>query len=106
MHWGEKRLQELKAAAPIKRKRAEPFVKVPLWWAAAAARATKGPEILICVELLHRAWKAKGKNFTMPNGKGVSRKAKCRVLHNLEAAGLIVVEWRARKSPRITLVAR
>ena len=31
--WAKKRIQELKAAAPVKRKKADPFVKVPLWWA-------------------------------------------------------------------------
>jgi hypothetical protein len=108
--WAKKRLEELEAAAPVKRKKTEPpFVRVPLWWAAAAAKATKAPELLVCTDLLYRAWKAKGQSFTMPSGwlekKGASRKAKCRVLRNLAAAGLIVVEWRDRKSPRITLVA-
>ena len=35
--WHARRLRELEAAAPAKRKRTvEPFVKVPLWWTAAA----------------------------------------------------------------------
>ena len=30
--WHVKRLRELQAAAPVKRKTVEPYVKVPLWW--------------------------------------------------------------------------
>jgi hypothetical protein len=108
--WAKKRLAELEAAAPVKRKKAESFARVPLWWAAEAAKVIKAPELLVCADLLYRAWKAKGQSFTMPNGwlekKGVSRKAKCRVLRNLATGGLLVVEWRSRKSPHITLVAR
>jgi hypothetical protein len=35
------------------------FVKVPLWWAAAAAKATRTPGFMVCIELLHASWKAK-----------------------------------------------
>jgi hypothetical protein len=31
--WHARRLRELEAATPPKRKKQEPFVKVPLWWA-------------------------------------------------------------------------
>ena len=45
----------------------------------------------------------------MPNGwleeRGVSRKAKSRVLRDLEAAGLITVERPNRQSPIVTIVA-
>ncbi len=108
-NWAKRRLAELHAAAPIKRKKAEPFVKVPLWWAVEAAKATKTPKALVWIELLHLAWKTKGSTFSLPNGKlkkaGVSRFVKCRVLRELEKAGLITVEWRHGKNPLITLVA-
>jgi hypothetical protein len=84
------------------------FVKVPIWWAEAAAKATKLPRMLVLVELLHRSWKAKSLTFPFPNGRleqqGVGREAKRRVLRNLEAAGLITVERRHGKTPRVTLV--
>jgi hypothetical protein len=86
----------------------EPFVKVPLWWAEAAAKATRNQGFLVCVDLLHRAWKAKGAPFSMPNGRlaksATGRRTKCRVLRNLEEAGLITVEWRRGKNPRVALV--
>jgi hypothetical protein len=90
------------------RSRQEAFVKVPIWWATAAAKATRRPGFLVCVELLHRAWKARSTPFVLPNGRleksGSSREMKRRVLRDLEAAGLIVVERRHGKSPRVTLV--
>jgi hypothetical protein len=84
------------------------FVKVPLWWAEAAAKATNLPRMLVLVELLHRSWKAKSLTFPFPNGclekKGVGREAKRRVLRGLEAAGLITVERRHGKTIWVTLV--
>jgi hypothetical protein len=85
-----------------------PFVKVPLWLAAAAAKATKTPALLVVVYLLHASWKAKSLTFALANGwleeRGVSRKAKKRVLRDLEAAGLITIEQLNGRSPRVTLV--
>ena len=103
-------VQELDTGMPPKRqkKKDELFAQVPRSLAAKMAEATKAPEVSICVELVFRAWKAKGKSFTMPSKwlaeNGVRRDAKCRVLRDLEAAGLIKVEWTPRKSPLITPV--
>ena len=106
--WHVKRRREIEAATPIKRKKVEPFVKVPLWWIAAAARHTRSPATLIMVELLRTSWKAKNLTFPLPNGRleklGVSREIKRRVLRDLERGGLIKVERRSRKTPIVTLV--
>jgi hypothetical protein len=106
--WAKKRIQELKAAAPVKRKKAEPFVKVPLWWAEAAAKATRTPKALVWVELLHVAWKTKRLTFPLPCGKlkkrGVDRETRRRALHDLEAAGLVKVLWKRGKTPVVTIV--
>jgi hypothetical protein len=106
--WAKRRLVELQAATPAKRKKTEPFVKVPLWWAAAAAKATHTPSFLICIELLYASWKAKSQTFPLPNGRlmkvGISRETKRRVLHNLARAGLIHLEQPSRKTLIITLV--
>jgi hypothetical protein len=103
-----RRVAELHAAAPVKRKKADPFVKVPLWWAAEAAKATRSPTTLVLVELLHRSCKAKNLTFPFPNGRlgknGVGREAKRRVLRDLEVAGLIKVDRRHGKTPSVTLV--
>jgi hypothetical protein len=112
-NWAEKRLAELKAAAPIKRKKeVEPFVVVPLWWIEAAAKMARSPTTLVLVDLLYAAWKAKSSTFPLPNGRlerlGVSRKIKYRVLRDLETGKgrLIVVDRRTRKTPVVTLTVR
>ena len=81
-----------------KRKQQE-FVMVPLWWAERGGLS----EILVCVDLLRRAWEAKGKSFPLPNQRGVDPKIKYRVLRKLEGSGLIKVGWRTGKSPIITM---
>jgi hypothetical protein len=79
----------------VKRKKTEPFVMVPLWWVEQATRATRTPKALVCIWLLHLAWKAKSSTFSLPSGKlskkGASRYTKRRALRELEAAGLITV---------------
>jgi hypothetical protein len=106
--WHVKRLRELEAAAPIKRKKVEPFVKVPLWWIAQATKATNTARALVCIELLYAAWKAKRPTFPLPNGqltrRGIKRETKRRALRDLERAGLITVERPPRKTPIVTLV--
>jgi hypothetical protein len=91
-----------------KQRQADPFVKVPLRWAAKAAKATKTPKALVWVWLLHTSWKTKRTTFPFPNGKlkgdGVARFTKHRALQELEAAGLITVERRHGKTPIVTLV--
>jgi hypothetical protein len=108
--WHTLRRRELEAMAPAKRKRkVEPFVKVPLWWIAAAARATRSPRTLVLVELLRASWKARSSTFPLANVRlaklGVSREIKREVLRDLEGAGLIVVERLAGKSPVVTLIS-
>jgi hypothetical protein len=102
--WHIQRMRELEAMAPIKHtKKTDKFAQIPLWWAARASEEGGLAEVLVCVDLVHRAWLAKGKSFPMPNGKGVSPKIKYRVLRGLERAELIAVDWRPRKSPQITM---
>jgi hypothetical protein len=109
--YAKKRLAELRAAAPVKRKKTEPFVKVPMWWIEAAAKATESPTTLVLIELLRLHWKTKRSTFSVPNGRlrklGVSRKVKHRVLRELEQGQgrLIVVKRKPRKAPTVTLVA-
>jgi DNA-binding transcriptional ArsR family regulator len=107
--WHVRRKRELEAAAPIKRAKTEPFVKVPLWWIAAAAKAARSPATIVFTELLRAAWKAKGTTFPLPNGRlsklGVSRETKRRVLRALEQGGLIRVERLPRKTPIVTFVS-
>jgi hypothetical protein len=94
--------------SPPKRKREEPFVMVPLSWAEQAARATGTPKAFVWLWLLHLAWKAKSNTVSLPNGRleehGVQRHTKSRALRELEAAGLIRITGKRRKSPVVTLL--
>ena len=89
-------------------KSADKFVKVPLWWAEHAARATRTPKAMVWIWLLHLAWAARSNTFTLPNqrlhARGVSRGVKRRALRELEEAGLIQVTRRTRKCPVVTLI--
>ena len=53
------------------------FVQVPLWWAEQAAQATRTPQAMVWLWLLHLSWKEHSKTFQLPNERlavrGVSR---------------------------------
>jgi DNA polymerase family A len=109
----KRRLAELQATTQAyltkrKKRKDELFVRVPLWWAVEAAKATGTLKMLVLLELLHRSWKARDLTFPFPNGSlgktGVGREAKRRVLRDLEAAKLVTIERRHGKTPMVTLV--
>jgi hypothetical protein len=106
--WHVKRLRELEAAAPKRKKKVGRFVQVPLWWIEIAAKDTRSPATLVLIELLYAAWKAKSTTFPLPNARlktlGVSRKTKYKVLRDLERRPVILVERSPRKTPLITLI--
>ena len=81
---------------------------VPLWLAEQAFKAGRTPKAFVCIWLLHLAWKARAKTFTLPHGalrqKGVSREMKRRALAELEQAGLIKVERNGTKPVTVTLL--
>ena len=106
--YAKRRLAELHAAAPPKRKKIAAFAMVKLDGAAAAFAAMKCPKAMVYVWLVHQARKAGKNTVAVPNGAlaryGVGRLSKYRTLRELERAGLITVEWRSRKTPLATLV--
>jgi hypothetical protein len=97
-----------RVTASAKRSKVEPFVKVPLWWIEAAAKAVRSPDTLVLMELLYASWRTRSSTFALPNSRlaklGTSRKVKRRVLRDLEQADLISIERPARKSPVVTLL--
>jgi hypothetical protein len=104
----KKRLAELKAKAPVKRKKARPFAKVYLDAAARAFAAAQSQKAMVWVWLVHRAWKRQSQTVTVPSGElaklGVNRESKRRALLQFEAAGLISIDRRPRKTPLVTLL--
>jgi hypothetical protein len=90
------------------RNKTAPYVKVPMWFAEEAAKATKTTKALIWIWLLHLHFKTHRTTFPMPNGNlqklGVSRHTKRRALRELEAAGLISIVRQHGKTPIVSFV--
>ena len=63
-----------------------------------AAKATRTPKALVCIELLYSGMEGEKPDVLLaqwaPEKNGVSREIKRRTLRDLEAAGLITVERR------------
>jgi hypothetical protein len=102
-----RRLAELRAAAPA-RKKVELFATVKLDAAAKAFAAVKCPKAMVWLWLVHQARKTGRSTVAVPNGAlvkyGISRKIKYLALQQYEKAGVIAVEWRPRKTPLVTLL--
>ena len=59
------------------------------------------------VELAYQVFKTHKSEVVLSNAMlrsvGISHKVKLRALRQLEAAGMVVVDWKARKSPLVTV---
>lgn len=91
----------------IRRKR-QHFVQFPGTWIERLAKTTSANTYRVALHVLYRHWKDGGKPFTLSNGalitEGVARRAKWRALRELEQLGLVNIERRKRKTPRITVL--
>lgn len=91
----------------IKRRRQQ-FVMVPWVWAEKLATVRYIATYRVALHILYRHWRGRGEPFTLSNGamlmEGVSRWQKWRALGELEKLGLITIERRQRKTPRITVL--
>jgi len=106
--WAKRRLAELEAAAPKKRSKVEPFARVTLREATEAFVAMDCPKAMVWLWLVHKARKTGNRTVTVTTEAlseyRVGRKSKYSALHQLEDAGLIIVDWRSKKNPVATLV--
>jgi hypothetical protein len=82
------------------------FVRLPLEWKHRLGGARRICTFKIAFELLYRHWKTGGRCVLLPTAGmvGVTRGNKWRGLSELERLGLIAIERRRRKSPKITLL--
>jgi hypothetical protein len=105
--WAKQRPGEREVNVSKKRKKA-PRVMVLLAPFARAAAATNTQKSMVWIWLLHRSWLTGKVTIPVPNGAlakyGVNRISKILALRQLEAAELITVEWRSRKTPIATLL--
>jgi hypothetical protein len=97
------------AVVPLKvRRRRRHFVKVPWTWVERLVEARYIATYRVALYVLYRHWETHGKSFTISNGaialEGVSPKQKWRGLGELERFGLITIERRKRKTPRVTVI--
>jgi hypothetical protein len=80
------------------------FVKFPWSWAD-RLRTNRGTTYRVAIHLLYEHWRASARPIQLSNvalrSQGLSSKSKWRALRELESAGLIRIEPRARKSPVI-----
>jgi hypothetical protein len=106
--WAKNRLAELKAAAPVKREKVEPYVQVPLKRAAKAFAAVNCQKAMVYLWLVHQAAKTGKRTIPVPSEAlakyGVPRETKRRALRQLEGGGLISLEQQPRKTPLATLL--
>ena len=100
---------EMRAVVPKKiQERRKGFTKVPGWWQQQLIKTRHIATYRTALHVLRRHWENSGEPFTLSNGamvlEGVSRWRKWEGLVELERLGLITIERRKRKSPRITVL--
>ena len=87
----------------------EVFSKLPYKRSMAIAGRTRNALLAVLVELAHQRFTKRQKTVTLGNvafrAVGISPDAKVRALRQLEADGMIAVDWRGgRKTPLVTLL--
>jgi hypothetical protein len=90
------------------RRKKKHFIKIPQTWVDRLIEARYTVTYRVALHVLYRHWRERGAPFTLANGvlamKGVTRGTKWRALQELEKLGLITIERRDRRSPRITVL--
>ena len=86
---------------------ARPFVRFPCLWKEELTKARHIASYRVALHLLHETWKTDRKTVELSNEalrtEGVSRRQKWRALEELTRLGLVAVERRPRKTPRVTV---
>ena len=108
--WHVRRLRELEAAAP-KRKRKkwqQRFILVPWAWANQLTTCDSATTFKLALLLLYEHWHNNGSTIRLTNPlaatMGILPEAKRRSLADLERRGMVSVERRSRKTPLITVL--
>jgi hypothetical protein len=97
------------AVVPRKiQKQRKRFIIVPRIWDERLLKARYIVTYRVAHYVLYRSWETRGEAFTLSNGamaiRGISPRQKWRALRELEVLGLITIERRKRKTPRITVI--
>jgi|SRR6516165_1319087 hypothetical protein len=101
--WAKQRLTELHAAAPTRLKKTRSYARIPLDLAGRAAIATGGQRMMVWIWIIYQSWRQQTPTVVVSTKAlrkiGIGREVKRHALRQLEAAGLITVEWRTNKNP-------
>jgi hypothetical protein len=93
---------------PVRRRRKDTFVMVPLTQAGAFTKAVKAPKAMVALIVLYEAWANNSRPFTLSNIKlaeyGIDRRSKQHALAEMKAAGLITIEQKQGCAPIVTVV--
>jgi hypothetical protein len=83
------------------------YVRFPWEWAERMKAVNRGCTYRLALLLVYEHWRTGGRSIMLSTAgleqEGLSRRSKWRALLELEQLGLVRVERRPRKSPRITL---
>jgi hypothetical protein len=101
-------MQPSKEQRTVDRRQKGYFTKVPWTWVKAFRRGRSIATVNLALHLLFIHFDTKHKTFKVTNQMaaeaGVSRYQKTRALTEMESWGIIMVEWRDKKNPIITLM--
>jgi hypothetical protein len=101
----EKIIKERRASEPRNvREQQKHFAKVPALWVERLAKARHIATYRVALHVLYQNWKRGGAPFALSNRavEGVNRSAKWRALIELEQLGLITIERRPNRSPKVS----
>jgi hypothetical protein len=91
-----------------KKKWEKKFISFPWWWLNCLKTTKSCATLKLALLLAYEHWRTGGRVVRLTNilaaAVGVSPDAKGRALDELERAGLIKIERRPRKSPRVTVL--
>ena len=92
---------------PKRKKWQRHYVRFPWEWAERMKSVRRGSSYRLALLLVYEHWRTGGRPIVLTNvaleREGLTRKSKWRALRELEQLGLVEVERRSRKSPRVTL---
>jgi hypothetical protein len=84
------------------------FIRFPWAWMDALKAADRSQTYRLALLLVYEHWRAGGRDIVLSNvaleREGISRWSKWRALGDLEKLGLVRVERRHRKAPRIVVL--
>ena len=101
----DQRLWRPAGKAPAKHKKPDRYIKLPLWFASAAAKATNTRKAMVWIWLVWLAFENQSLEFSVPNGRLRQwGDTKDKAIRELEAAGLIVVTRQRGKTVRVALI--